>query len=265
MEKTKPSDFVIADGGGDRYVRVYAKRRAECETQAFAAIPTLGEKTPLCYENLGKSLALLELVASCHFGCPGDKDGHRIHRLLGRVVSNANAALALALQAYYDESLSLARNVGEIANLLSLFQNDPAALTKWETLPGDKRWREFRPKAVRTKLLALGHPLLVTEAEYSVLSEVATHVGPTTSPQTLSTAQRPKLGTFPTVYALVTCLNELGWAVGSVCLPGALLLLKGKEAKALLELGAQLLRSVGGLRLDKVPAMYKKATEQARE
>jgi len=249
---SKTQEKAFREFSGEHYIHLKSAHRNACEALSVARIPFLGKRAPVCYLNLGRALFLLELAACCGFGCPGDTDPHRIQRLLGRVVSNANAGLALALGGYYDECLSLARNIGEIANLLWLFQNDNPEMARWETLAGPKRWQEFRPKSVRQKLEALGQPVLVDENEYSALSEVAAHVVPETAPQTLTVKRQPTLGGFYREDALVVCMNELGWSVGVACLPGGQLLLKGPDAKRLLEAGRALIGAVGGLRLRKI-------------
>jgi hypothetical protein len=237
----------------EHYLRLYAAHRAACEAATIARIPFMGKKAPLCYDRLAKATAILEVTACCGFGCPGDNnDAHILHRLLGRVVSNANASLDLAMGGYYDESLTLSRSIGEIANLLWLFQSDHSTLDAWKTLDGRARWNNFRPAAVRRKLVALNQVVLVDEDDYSVLSEVATHVSPGTSPQTLGVHRRPNLGGFFLEDAFIAALNELAWNTGVVCLPAGLLLLTDAPRKRVLQAGADLLAAVGGIRVSKL-------------
>jgi hypothetical protein len=119
------------------------------------------------------------------WGCPGTDEGHVPHRLVGRGVSNATAALELALIGQYDESLAMSRSVGELANLLWLFCADTTSMGTWRALEPKARWSAFRPPAVRRKLKHLRRPLLVEEEEYSLLSELGVHVTPGTHPNAL--------------------------------------------------------------------------------
>ena len=80
-----------------------------------------GVKLPATTEGLGTVLSLMYRAACCAFGCNGGN--HQLEWLVGRVVNQANAAFGLIRSASYDESLMLTRGIGEIANLLWLFQN----------------------------------------------------------------------------------------------------------------------------------------------
>jgi hypothetical protein len=94
-------------------------------------LPKLGERAPICYEVLGMTLALLDCASTCCWGCAGGD--HRLEYLVGRAAKSAYAALNLAVKSYYDQSLSLARTLGEIANLMSLFCLNTNALAEWKT------------------------------------------------------------------------------------------------------------------------------------
>ena len=222
----------------------------------MSRLPFLGEKGPRCYERLAPTLAVLEIAACCGLGCPGDDDPHFVQRLLGRVVANANAGLFLATSGYYDESLALSRNIGEVANLLWLFRCDNTSLSEWAAADGSARWIAFRPAEVRRKLKRLDQVIPVEESEYSALSEVAAHVGPTTAPQTLGAHRRPNLGGFFSEEAFLVSLNELAWATGVTCFPAAGLLPAGSSKKQFLQTAAGLLEVVGGARLSQLPEFW---------
>jgi hypothetical protein len=244
-----------------RYLAVRSGARANCEAYTLAMLPRMGTRLPLCYRNIGVSLALLDRVACCGFGCPGEQDPHRIQRLLGRCVSNASASLALALQGQYDESLLLTRNVGEVANLLLLFTLDPAEQNDWETLEGSAHWNKFRPKKVRGRIGKHNQVPLMAEAEYGVLSEVAVHVGPHTSPQSLGIPTKALLGGYYNGAAFAVCINELASALAGVSLVSKLVL-KAEDFEGVATAAAALFMSVGPVRLGKLPEIWKTELEK---
>ena len=67
-------------------------------------------------DALGTALSYLDRMASCWWGCR--QSTHIEERLVGKVASNARAALHLMRAGYYDEALGLIRQIGETANLL---------------------------------------------------------------------------------------------------------------------------------------------------
>jgi hypothetical protein len=91
-----------------------------CETETTSALPGMGVKAPACIAKLGTLLSLLYRVGCCAWGCRGGD--HTVEYIIGRSVTSALAALRLIRFGYYDEALGLARNIGEIANLLTCSQ-----------------------------------------------------------------------------------------------------------------------------------------------
>ena len=242
---------------GHTYFALVRAGRSQCAMTTIARLPSLGKKAPGCYDNLGRTLALLDQIACCAWGCPGTEEGHAIHRLVGRAVSNGNAGVELALIGQYDESLVNARAVGEVANLLWLFATDPPTLEDWRSLEWPARWRAYRPAEVRRKLRSNGQPLLVEESDYALLSEHAVHVTPMTSPNTIGLDLLPSLGGRYREALFLTSLNEIAWAVGVLSIPAAKLLGPPKDARRVLKTTKKLISSVGGVRMAQVPGLFK--------
>ena len=71
---------------------------------------------------------------------------------------------------YYDQALSGARTLGEIANLFALFVADAKQLDTWKTIDEKQRRREFSAVRVRLTLEQLNAPIPVDEARYGTLS-----------------------------------------------------------------------------------------------
>ncbi len=237
---------------GQSYFFATRALRTECGMTAIARLPRLGKKAPWCYEYLGRTLALLDQIACCAWGCPGTEEGHVPHRLIGRGVSNGNSGIELALTGHYDEALVTARAVGELANLLWLFCVDSQAMAHWQSLESRDRWSKYRPAKVRRQIEALTQPLLVEERDYHLLSEQAVHVTPTTSPNTIGLEHQPSLGGRYREDALLLCINEIAWAVGVLSIPSVKLLGPAKDAPMVLKTARRLLANVGGVRVARV-------------
>ena len=250
--KTPPKGGKLMRFDGQSYFVIARAMRTECAMTAIARLSRMGKKAPRCYEYLGRTLALLDQMACCAWGCPGTEEGHVPHRLIGRGVSNGNTSTELALTGQYDEALVAARSVGELANLLWLFCVDGKSMTHWRSLEPKLRWNKYRPAAVRRRIRTLAQPLLVEENDYSLLSEHAVHVTPATSPNTIGLDHQPSLGGRYREDVLLLCLNEIAWAVGVLCIPSVKLLGPAKDARMVLKMAEKLLANVGGMRVARV-------------
>jgi hypothetical protein len=167
----------------------------------------MGKKAPACYEMIGRCLGLLDAFSSCAWKC--SEGDHILERLVVRATNSARAAVRLGLMGFYDESLTLVRSVGEIANLLSLFSERRELFDHWKTLDEKAQRREFSPVKVRLSLEEIGTPIRVSTTAYGELSSRAVHVNPRTSPQTFDWQGRAKGAAYFQDAGLLVCLNEL--------------------------------------------------------
>jgi hypothetical protein len=152
-----------------------------CLKETINRIPHLGKKLPECYEALGMTLALLDGAATCFWGCShGD---HRVEYLIGRAANSAYAGLSMAKRGYYDQALSIARVLGEIANLLALFVADSTQEEVWKTLDEQQRRQNFSAIKVRLSLEKLSAPIAVDKDRYGRLSGYSIHADPNSMPQ----------------------------------------------------------------------------------
>ena len=235
------------------YLRLVRKHEDSCEVRTLHRLPTMGKKAPECVEALGMHLALLDKLACCGWGCPGEGAPHTIERIVGRTVSHTFAGLRLLNFGHYDEALSLARAIGEAANLLFLFLNEPSEFQKWNSMAGKARWNAFRPAEVRKALDRRGIPIPIEQTEYEILSERVAHVGPDTLPQSYNPAQLPTLGGYFQEAGVLACLNELAWAAAILGASAARLVEIPRDAvKAITETSLAVMESVGGVRLKTV-------------
>ncbi len=210
MSQSPKEPFVCPQGLA--FLKLVSDQEDACEALSRQRLPDLGTKAPLCLEHLGTVLSLLDRVASCFWGCRGGD--HLVEYLAGRVCSPSRAALKLLLFGFYDESLSLTRSVGEVTNLLFLFNQDAAALAGWQGPTKKQRRDNFSPVKVRIRLESLGAPVLIDETRYSELCEVATHVTPQTKPQAHNPLGMPFAGSGFQEAGLIVALNELALATG---------------------------------------------------
>jgi hypothetical protein len=202
----------LDDLTGVKFLQRIAQFEAECAAATARALPKLGVKGQDCYEALGMTLALTDGAASCHWGCAGGD--HRLEFLIGRATNSAYAALSLAIKGYYDQALSSARTLGEIANLLALFAADRAKVDEWKSADEPTRKRIFSAMKVRLGIEALDVPLPVNEERYHRLSTFSIHAIPDSMPQ----AHNPhgQALTYPVFQAagFLLALNEIAIPVG---------------------------------------------------
>jgi hypothetical protein len=227
--------------------------RNECKKATKERIPSLGEKLPKCIEELNLLLPLLESVSCCHWWCPGQEEPHVIQRLLGKGVSHTLAGLELAYSGHYDESMGLARTVGETTNLTWLFCLKGDELDKWQSLEGMQRWNKYRPAKVRKKITALNSPIPIDEDRYSTLSEDTAHVNPTSMPQAFNPAI-PTLGGYLQEAGLMASINELSPAIAILGANSIRMLpnLPNQKRNEILNSSLRLLRSTGSVDLTRV-------------
>ena len=171
---------------GFNFLELIWKQEDKCENATDKRILRLGEKAPACLEQIGTVLSLMDRMASCWWVCKGGD--HKVERLFGKVASNARGALRLLKFGFYDESLTLCRAMGEIANLLYLFVFDNDALAEWRTDDQDK----LPPVKVRRKIEKLNKIVPVNQQRYRQLSK-RVHVNPNTSPQSYNLLEIPTL------------------------------------------------------------------------
>ena len=135
---------------GAEFLRLAWRQLDRCELNTQDWIGHAGERAPATLEGLADVLSHLHQYATCGFRC---RDGdHLIERLAGRSYSLAVAASRLWCFGQYDESLLLTRSIGEIANLVFLFAQDPESFAAWSTASENDRRRDFSPvKASNTR------------------------------------------------------------------------------------------------------------------
>jgi hypothetical protein len=128
---------------------------------------------------LGASLSCLYQIAVCHRGCKGG--GHLLERFCGRAYNTGTAAYHLFMLGFYDESLSLVRNLGELSNLMLLSVVNPTAMKEWTISDKKTRKKKFAPVHVRMILEKAKRPFY-KETWYGDLSEMYVHITPDMSP-----------------------------------------------------------------------------------
>jgi len=204
-----------------------------------------GIKLPATTEGLGTVLSIMYRAACCGFGCNGGD--HQLEWLVGRVVNQANAAFSLIRSASYDESLMLTRGIGEIANLLWLFQNDSSTKDAWRNADRRERMNRFGPAAVRkalNQLGGIGPP--VDDARYQKLCEVGTHPVPGIAPSHFTGTGRPVLSGLVQPVGVYVATTELSYAVAMCGTPTATIVIQDQEMRqSLFTASVTLIRSLG--------------------
>jgi hypothetical protein len=205
-----------------------------------------GERLPQTLDATGTVLSILYRLACCFYGCRGGD--HQVEWLAGKFVNQAVSVHRLVRAAQYDEALMLVRGMGEIANLLWLFQENRAELVAWKAADKKARLNDFRPVAVRQRLEALselGPP--IDAKRYAALCEIGTHPTPSLAPGRYSGTGRPVLGALLQEVGIFVCVNELAYATAMAAIPIAVLLDASDDIKAdTKEQSVRLLRCIGG-------------------
>ena len=150
---------MASDYEGIGYHEFSFELEEKCRAETHELAPGMGEKAPRCLELVGTMLSLLDRLSSCHYGC--QEDDHTTQRLIFRALSCARASIGLAYRGYYDESLSLTRSVGEVANLLALFKADSTQFEEWKRASRNDRITKFGPGGVRNSLAQFDAPVPV--------------------------------------------------------------------------------------------------------
>lgn len=236
----------LDDLTGVKFLQKIVQYENECASATARELPKLGVKAQDCYEAVGTTLALLDCAASCYWGCAGGD--HRLEFLIGRATNSAYAGLSLATKGYYDQALSSARTLGEIANLLALFAVDKAKIDEWKSADEATRKRIFSAVKVRHGIEALGAPLPIDEERYRHLSIFSIHAIPDSMPQAHN--HQGQAVTFPTFQAagFLLALNEIAIPVGFILLYASIVLdVKDEARKVFRDVAGVLIESVGGI------------------
>lgn len=195
-----------------------------CQKLTDDQLPQFGTKATDCFSSLGTALSLLDRVSSCWWNCPGGKyKEHTIQYIAGRGCNLARAAVRLTRFGFYDEALGLVRSMGEIANLLILFDADEKVLQEWRDADSDTRWIKFRPKKVQRRLGGLGKICPMGETKYSLLCEMTTHPIPDLRPEAYNEHGLVVAGAHFQPIAMVMLTNEIAALVAVIVLYAAIL------------------------------------------
>ena len=233
-----------------------------CELETDKLLPSMGEKAPACLEQLGTVLSLLDRMASCWWVCR--EDDHLIEYLCGRLASTGRAALRLTRLGFYDEALVLCRSIGEITNLLHLFEQDRRTFEEWKTSSREDRLREFSPVKIRLRLQGLQASPAISQERYKLLSERAAHVNPATKPQSHNILGLPMAGATLQEEGLLVCLNELAVALSLATAFGALLLDLERDIKNRIVRSATCLaEQIGGTTITNIGDYHRQVLESA--
>ena len=256
---------------GSDFLRVVREQERRCEDTLNEWLPSAGVKAPQTMDRLGTALSYLDRIASCWWGC--SQGTHIGERLVGRVASNSRAALQLLRSGYYDEALGLVRQIGETANLLSLFMQSEESYEQWKGASENVARNDFSPGRIRQQLEALPLPLPMDRETYGLLSTQSIHVNPHTSPQSHNPFSLPTLGGYFQKAGALVALNHLGGMVGWMLWLAVALVKPPTDRKVIVDASVSLLRSVGGINLNSIQdhfdeirgsSQFRKETESLR-
>ncbi len=183
---------------------------SECERLTDKYLFTAKEQGSIqTHHYLGTVISLLDRASSCFWGCKGGD--HKIEYIIGRCCNYGIGAFKLARAGFYDESVALARTIGETANLALLFVNDNLALQEWKIADEKTRKDKYSPFKVRLSLESKNIKVPVDKQRYKHLSEKAVHLVPTIPPQIYNSNQHPKASGYFQEVGLLFCLAEVAF------------------------------------------------------
>lgn len=135
-----------------------------------------------------------------------------VHRLAIRCFNSGAAALRLARCGYYNQCISMVRDIMESTLLLDLFKREPKAIAIWRTASSTDREKNFAPVKVRLRLEDLdkqdGVGPLRRDATYKRFSTYGAHASPEgfvlISPDTMT-----QIGPFPDAARMKAMVEEI--------------------------------------------------------
>ena len=208
---------------------------SRCETATGSYIEEHASRYEEPWEDFRRLFRHLYLFACCFWGCHGRE--HVFEHLAGKTVTNASVATRAMFHGYYDESLALIRNIGEIANLANLFWSDGDKIREWIDSDGKTRMKTFSPASIRKMLESNGVIVPFDEEHYRFLCETAVHPVPHVSPNSYNVGARPVLGLVFQREGFDVVFWNLLWATSAVCGPIAkLAILDRRRAEEFVEL-----------------------------
>jgi hypothetical protein len=237
------------------YLQLARAQEDRCDATTRLRLPFLGEKAPALVVELGMLLSWLDRAGSCWWGCA--KGDHLIEHIIGGSSGTCRAGLRLAFLGFYDEALSLSRFLGERANLLALFADDPALMDRWRQADEKARRREFSAVRIRLALENLATTIPTPEDRYRQLSSFGSHPGRT--PQHHDPKKPPRQGGAYDEAGLLLSLNEL--ARGIVLVGGlATPLLVGESIPRLeiIDAATQTAKQIGGVNVSSIDDLWKR-------
>lgn len=140
------------------------------------------------------------------------RDELMVLRLAARCFNSGAAALRLARMGYYNQCLSLVRDLMEVTLLLDLFERDPSANSEWTEASEDNRLKKFSAIKVRLRLEELekqgGKTPLNRQSTYRRFCTYGTHASPE-SFVLISPDMMTKIGPFPDEGRLKAMIEEI--------------------------------------------------------
>jgi hypothetical protein len=133
-------------------------------------------------------------------------------RLAARCFNSGAAALRLARMGYYNQCLSLVRDLMEVTLLLDLFNRDPSTISEWTNASENGRLKKFSPVKVRLRLEDIekkqGKPPLNRQPAYQRFCTYGAHASPE-SFRLISPDMQTKIGPFPDEGRLKAMIEEI--------------------------------------------------------
>lgn len=247
-------DFEQAMPIGEDFLHMIRQQEEQCEAKYKQWLRSAGDKAPQIPESLGTALVYLDCLGSCYWACRGGN--HLEERLLGRACSNAKAAFRLLGMGFYDEALGIIRQIGETANLLSMFSLSGQLRDQWENSTEKARRNKFSAGNVRRLISDYSGIVVMDEQTYTRLSLLSIHITPETSPQNHNIMELPSFANLFQEVGTLASLNHLADMVGWTLFFGSLLIRPPVDQSIFRECCADLMTLVGRVKVTTIPELW---------
>jgi hypothetical protein len=161
-------------------------------------------------QMINRSLDFIDRALRSHVHRSDDE--LMVHRLAIRCLNSGAAALRLARCGYYNQGLSLVRDIMETMLLLDLFARERALVTQWRTASAAEREKNFGPVKVRLRLEELdtknGNEPFRRNLTYKRLSTYGAHASPEGF-ALISPNMMTQIGPFPDAARMKALVEEI--------------------------------------------------------
>ncbi|NMC98157.1 MAG: hypothetical protein GYA62_00350 [Bacteroidales bacterium] len=160
------------------------------------------------YKYINKSAEIIKILSTEHIN---KNEAELVIQLSGiRIFNSIFSSLNLMLTGYYQSSLSLIRDIFEIALLIDFFHHKPDHILKWANATRNQLLNDYSPSKIRKEL----HSIYKIDSSkrssyYKDLCNFGTHFSPNGTFMLANQNNLATIGPFFNEEKLIRCIEEL--------------------------------------------------------